>query len=326
MKRKQIILLAIVAIVLPVTGFLYHLSNPREFFVSSKQARPSNFKVDGSTPTYRELFLDSLVADEALSTNAPISSFQVTGNKIEAQIKDPSEKSASCSVGKRYQTRKGTSNIFLPTGQSIKLLAIARNRIEDIQPEGENLVPATWFDPLSLSEISNPEKLGLTETPYVWRYYGTLVVAFEMPEEEAGRSIQWHNPHAFDRHMQTRVHEMARWRKLNGILYYALDYRRILSSPIDIHLTIGCGEPEEVDVDIRQSSQKTPAIFKGTGTQLSVFHFTDGWVKTSGESRTKTSFEWNPQNPKNRKLVRVLTDGIAKLIIPSIRQTDFLSV
>ena len=147
-----------------------------------------------------------------------------------------------------------------------------------------------------------------------------------MPEEEAGRSIQWHNPHAFDRHMQTRVHEMARWRKLNGILYYALDYRRILSSPIDIHLTIGCGEPEEVDVDIRQSSQKTPAIFKGTGTQLSVFHFTDGWVKTSGESRTKTSFEWNPQNPKNRKLVRVLTDGIAKLIIPSIRQTDFLSV
>ncbi|NNE90585.1 MAG: hypothetical protein HKN23_02970 [Verrucomicrobiales bacterium] len=196
--------------------------------------------------------------------------------------------------GERIDAGAGQTEITLPNGQIIRLMAIAYvrqpNALGSVDSQYDNRnVTLTWHDPLTLEPISDPESLNLPPSEDV-QQRAELFLAFSCSDFKK-RPIRWHWARMFDNQTSQNFGSSMSMYGRENVQIYSTHLHRFHSSPLRLALPVSYGEPEIRELDAAKPKSKTtftygPAevttLWAGNGHQGGSSSRSDGGLSVSG--------------------------------------------
>jgi hypothetical protein len=232
---------------------------------------------------FNELFFLAPEPIPDLTTVSRVPEFVIDDSDAEQVSVSWTEEESSNDIaeyGDRIDADPKTQSFVLPNGQVIRLVGIAYSpKRKKLFDEGDperwgSQEQITWYDPVLLQPIADPQAVGLEADAHV-RESSELLLAFDCSDREA-RPVRWHWLRLHDeRTMAVVANSSSRQTNKHDIMVYQHRLNIAHNTALRILLPISYGEPEVKQIDPNATEQAIR--FGGDAVEFSVLYSRDGY-------------------------------------------------
>ena len=265
------------------TAWFLERGAPRYF------SSPDEIRAD-ALGQFGELFYRALEPIPDLTTTSRVPSFVIDDSEAgRVSVKWIEEETSNniAEFGDRIDADPKTQAFTLPNGQVIRLVGFAyspkrKKLLDEDDPERWGRTEKiTWYDPVSLQPIADPESVGLEQEVNVDDRNG-LLFAFDCSDRKA-RPVRWHSLRLHDERTTAVVaNSSSRHANKHSIMVYQLRLNIVHNTSLRLLLPVSYGDPEVKQVNL---DEKQPSLrFGGDAVEISLLYSRDGDKNSSSSS------------------------------------------